>query len=188
MPGLALHPFAHDRERFGRHRAVRRQVIRTLDVDRIDRRRLGELHQVDDARRLGPDLGDVLFRHDDVAPLFEFVALGHFRHRHFAFAGRAPALLLDSRLAFGMELVEADRGRRIRRRKHPHRDVYQADFEKALPCRTCGHIDSLISRFRVRGSGCGFRVPGSELATGNWQLKSPKRPALDYRPVPCRPA
>ena len=53
---LALHPLAHDRERLARHRAVGREVVRPLDVDRIDRRSVGELDEIDDARRLGRTL------------------------------------------------------------------------------------------------------------------------------------
>ena len=53
-------------------------------------------------------------RHDDVAPLLELVALDELGVRHLALAVRAPALLLDARLALGVELVEGDACRRIR--------------------------------------------------------------------------
>ena len=108
---LPLHAFPHDGEGLLGHRAVRRQVVRALDVDRIDRGSVGELHEVDDPGRLGPDLRHVVLGHDDVAALLELVSLGHFRHRDFPLAGGAPALLLDAGLTLRMQLVEADGGR-----------------------------------------------------------------------------
>ena len=58
--GLALHPLAHDRERLGAIAPSGREVVRPLDVDRIDRGGVGELHEVDHARRLGTHLRHVL--------------------------------------------------------------------------------------------------------------------------------
>ena len=46
---------------------------------------------------------------DDVAALLELVALDDLGVRDLALARRTPALLLDARLALGVELVEADR-------------------------------------------------------------------------------
>ena len=76
---------------------------------------------------------------DDVAALLELVALDDLRVRHLALAVRAPALLLDARLALGVELVERDRRRRLGRREHLDRDVDEADLEVALPGRSRGH-------------------------------------------------
>ena len=151
---LPLHPLAHDGERLLGHRAVGREVVRPLDVDRIDRGRVGELHEIDDPGRLGPDLRHVVLAHDDVAALLELVALGHLRHRHFPLAVRAPALLLDAGLTLRMQLVEADGGRRIGRREHPDRDVHEADLQKALPGRSRSHAVSLLGPLSaVPGSG-----------------------------------
>ena len=152
MPGLPLHPFTDDRERLERHLAVGGQVVGPLEVDRIDRRRVGELHQVDDARRLGPHLRHVLVVHDDVAPLFELEALGDLGDRNLALALRAPALLLNARLALGVELVEADGGGGVGRGEHPDRDVHEADLEEALPGRSCSH-GVIIGRMAVRATG-----------------------------------
>ena len=54
----------------------------------------------------GVDLGEVVFLHHDVAALGELVALDHLAQGHFTLALRAPPLLLDARLALGVELVE----------------------------------------------------------------------------------
>src|SRR4029079_17069378 len=130
-------------------RAVRRQVVRTFEVDRVDADRLGELYQIDDPRGLGPNLGDVLLGHHHVAPFLEFVPLDDLSEWHFALAVRTPALLLNASLAFAMELVEADRGRRIGCRKHPHRNVDQADFHEPFPRRSGGHASSPLSLKRT---------------------------------------
>src|SRR5207237_3708839 len=98
--------------------------------------------------RFGPDLRDVLLLDDDVASFLELVALGDLGERHLALALRAPALLLDARLAFGMELVEADAGRGISRREHPHGDVHQADFHEAFPGWACCHNAYIIGSNR----------------------------------------
>src|SRR4029078_2022211 len=141
---------------------VRGEVVGTLDVDRVDRRDLGELHEVDDAGRLRTDLGQVLFVHDDVASLLELVALDHFRQRHLALALRAPALLLDARLALAVELVEADGGGRIGGREDPDRDVHQADLEETFPGRTCCH-GGIIDWKRARGWWPGQGPPAAAL-------------------------
>ena len=77
--------------------AVGREVVRPLDVHGIDHRRVGELHDVDDARGFGPHLGDVLFVEDDVLALLELVALHEVGVGDLDLAGRTPALLLDAR-------------------------------------------------------------------------------------------
>ena len=73
---LPRHSLAHDGERRRRHRTIRRKVVRAIDVDRIDRRVVGELREVDHTSRLDSDLLDVLLGHHDVAALLELVALG----------------------------------------------------------------------------------------------------------------
>ena len=98
------------------HLTVGGQVIRTLEVDGIDRGGVSELHEIDDARRLGAHLVEVVLRHDDVAPLLELVPLDDLRVRHLAVAVRAPALLLNAGLAFAVRLVEGDRSDRLGRR------------------------------------------------------------------------
>src|SRR4029450_13260507 len=85
---------------------------------------------------------------DDVAPLFEFVALDDLGERHLALAVRTPALLLDPRLALAVELVEADGRGRVRRGKHADGDVHEGDLEEALPSRSCSH-GGIIGRMAV---------------------------------------
>src|SRR5207248_10292663 len=118
---------------------VWREIIGALQVDRIDRRVLGELLEVDHPRRLDADLLDVLFADDHVSSLFELVALDDVGIRHLSLALRAPALLLNARLAFRVKLVEAQRGAGVGCRKHLDRDVDEANLEITLPCRTRGH-------------------------------------------------
>ena len=59
--------------------------------------------------------------------------------RDLALAGRAPLLLLDARLALVVELIERDRGRRLGRGIHPHRDGDQTDLEETFPGGTRSH-------------------------------------------------
>ncbi len=140
---LAHHPFAHHRERFRGHRTVGREIVRAIDVNRIDLRVVGELHEVDDVRRFDADLLDVFVVDDDVASLLELIAFDQLGVRHLAFAVRAPPLLLDARLALGVELVERDGISRFGRREHLHRDVDQADFQEAFPSRSWRHTSAL---------------------------------------------
>ena len=56
---------------------------------------------------------------DDVAALLELVALGELGVGDLALAVRAPALLLDARLALGVKLVEGERRGRFGRRDTP---------------------------------------------------------------------
>ena len=118
---------------------VGRQIVRPLQINRVDLRVVGELLEVDDAGRFDAYLLDVLLAHDDVAALLELVALHDVRVGHFLLARRAPALLLDARLAFGVKLVEAQGRAGVGGRKHLDRDVHKADLEVALPGGACGH-------------------------------------------------
>src|SRR6185295_18932600 len=83
---------------------------------------------------------DVLVADDDVAALLELVAFDNVGVRDFALAVRAPALLLNARLALGMELVEADRRARFGRGEHLDRDIDQADLQVTLPGRSRSHM------------------------------------------------
>src|SRR5438067_1622431 len=105
---------------------------------------------------------------DHVAPFLELVALDDLRVRHLAVALRAPALLLDARLTFAVQLVERDRAARLGGREHLDRDVHQADLEEAFPGRSCCHISPLSVR---RGNGLG---------AGGWPATSPLAD-----PAPC---
>ena len=58
--------------------------------------------------------------------------------RDFPLAVRAPALLLDPRLALGVELVEAQGRAGVGRREHLDRDVDEgSSSEVTLPSRSC---------------------------------------------------
>src|SRR4029079_14859527 len=89
--------------------------------------------EVDDARRIDAHLLDVLLVDHDVAALLELEALDDVGVRHFALAVRTPALLLNARLTFAVQLVEAQCRRGIGRGKHFHRNVHQRNLEIALP-------------------------------------------------------
>ena len=139
---LALHAFADHRERLTRDRAVRREIVGALEVNRIDRRVVGELLEVDHARRVDADLLDVFVAHDDVAPFFELEALDDVGVGHFTLALRTPALLLDPCLTLAVQLVEAQGRAGIGRWKHLDRDVHEADLEITLPRRSRRHVGS----------------------------------------------
>src|SRR5207342_3300205 len=104
-------------------------IVRTLAIDGIDSRVFNELLEVDDVRRVDADLLDVLLVDDDVLPLLELEALDDIAVGHFALALRAPAFLLDACLTLAVQLIEAQRGPGIGRRKHLDRNVDQADLE-----------------------------------------------------------
>jgi hypothetical protein len=130
---FALHAVAHDRVRVIRHRAVGDKVVRLVHVHRVDLFRARELHEVDHLGGLGPDLRDVLFRHDDEAAFLEFVALDDLRLRDITLALRAPLLVVDAGLALVVELVERDGRARLGRGIHLDRDVDEADLQIAFP-------------------------------------------------------
>src|SRR5262249_25013009 len=67
-------------------------------------------------------------------------------------AGGTPLPLLDARLTLGMQLVEADGRRRIRRREHANRNVDEADLQIAFPGWACGHGTS-VDQSRDTNSG-----------------------------------
>ena len=147
--GLARHPLAHDGERFGGDGAVRREVVRPFHVHGIDQLRVGELHDVDHARRLRADLGDVVLVQNDVFALLELVALDEIGVGDLHLARRTPALLLNARPAFAVKLIETDGGRRVRGWEDTDGDIDQTDLEVALPGRARCHKDS----FTVSGKG-----------------------------------
>src|SRR5262249_5925745 len=134
--------FPDDRERLRRDGTVGREVVRPLEIDRIDRRVVGESLEVDHARRLDLHLLEVLVADDDVAALLELVAFDEIAVRHLALALRAPALLLDARLTLGVQLIEAERRARVGCREHLDGDVHETDLEISLPRRTGSHRSS----------------------------------------------
>src|SRR5204863_3234174 len=101
-------------------------------------------HEVDDVRRFDADLLDVFVVDDDVASLLELVALDQLGVRHLAFAVGTPPLLLDARLALGMELVEGNRVSRFGGRKDLYRNVDKADLEEPFPSRAWRHMNHII--------------------------------------------
>jgi hypothetical protein len=137
--GFARHALANDGKCLRGDRAIRREIVRAFDVHGINQRGIGELHDIDDTRRLGPHLRDVLLVEDDVLALFELVALDEVCVRDLLLAGRAPSLLLDACAALPMELVEADGRGRVRGWEHTDGDVDQADLEITLPSRASRH-------------------------------------------------
>src|SRR5581483_9828894 len=111
------------------------QIVRPLQIDRVDVRIGRELLERDHARRLHTDLLQILLLDDDVASLVELEALDDVGVRDFALALWTPALLLNARLAFAVELVEAERRGGVGRGKHFDGNVDEADLEIALPRR-----------------------------------------------------
>ena len=106
--GLPRHPFTHDGERVAGDDAVGRQIVGPIDVNRIDRRIVGELHQIDDTGRFHAHLLNILVLDHHPATFFELVPLDDLGVRHLAVAVRTPLLLLDPRLTLGVQLVERD--------------------------------------------------------------------------------
>jgi hypothetical protein len=161
---LASQRLAHHGERFGGDLAVGRQVVRLLEKHGINRGRRGELVQVDDARRLRPDLGDVLLLERDVTSLLELVPLHDLVVRNFALMGRTPLLVLDAGQALPVQLVEMDCRAGIRRRVDADGDRHQAQPEVPFPECACSHVD--------------LDSPLSLVATG-----VPATEAIDWPPI-----
>ena len=164
-----FHPVAHHRKRIAGRTAIRREVIRAIDVHRIDRGLIGKLHEVDHACRLRTDLLEVLFVDDHPLALFELVPLDDLGVRDFAVAVRAPLLLLNARAALTVKLVEGNRRSGFSRREHLDRNVHQADFQETLPgCASCHDVGS-----GLQASGFGAPYASSR---SSWTPRS--------RPVP----
>ena len=72
---------------------------------------------------------------------------------NFALALLAPALLLDACLTLGVQLFEADRGRRVGRREDPHGDRHQADLHEPFPGRASRPLCELSFCWAVSRSG-----------------------------------
>jgi hypothetical protein len=85
-----------------------------------------------DARGLGTYLVEILVRHDHVPALLKLVALHKLGVRHFALAVRAPALLLDTGVAFAVELIEGNRAARFGSREHFYWNVDQTNLQKSF--------------------------------------------------------
>ena len=100
---------------------IRRKIVRGVEIDRIHFAQLHELQNLRDLRRGGLDLVELLFGEQHVLIFFVFVALHDFRALDDAVVGGAEQRLLDARVAFLVELVEAD-ALAARRRGQPHRD------------------------------------------------------------------
>src|SRR5262249_2109186 len=99
---------------------------------------------------------------------------------------RAPAFLLNARLALAVELVERDRRARLGRREHLDGDVHQADLEVPLPGCSCCHAGHLIgassssllatcssllaARYLLLATGGSLPTGGSQLAASYWLL------------------
>src|SRR6266480_2037090 len=98
---------------------TRRHVVRGVEVQRIHFAKLYELQDLHDARRGRLNLVELFFGEEHVLIFFVFVALDDFRALDDAVVGGTEQGLLNARVAFLVELVEAD-PLATRRRGHPH--------------------------------------------------------------------
>src|SRR5262249_35543686 len=120
------------------------QIVGAIHIHRIDRRLIGELHQIDDTSRFRTDFLEVVLREDDVTAFFELVTFHDLRVRDFPVAVRAPSPLLDARLTLTMKLIERNGAARLGRWEDLDGNVHQADLEEALPRRACSHSSSAV--------------------------------------------
>src|SRR5262249_53875932 len=118
----------------------------SLEINRVDRGIVGELFEADDSSGFNPDFLDVFLFNDNVMALLELVPLDELGVRDLALAVRAPPLLLNTRLAFGVQLVEAQRGAGVGGWKYLNRNVDEADLEIAFPSWSCRHGASTIHK------------------------------------------
>ena len=105
---------------------VRREIVRLLEVDRIDGRRRQELADLDGLRRLLFHRLQLFLVEEDVLPLGELVALRRLLARAGALVLRAEELLLDAVSAILVQHVEADLLAGLGGREEFHRDRNEA--------------------------------------------------------------
>jgi hypothetical protein len=111
---------------------IRLQIVRLVEVDRIDLREVDELEDLDRLRRLGTDPREVLVGDHDVLALLVLVAAHDLVVGNLLVIERAAADVLDAPLVLLMEKVEAhvvraDRGLEL------DGDRDQAEVDRAVP-------------------------------------------------------
>jgi len=118
-------------------RVRRRQVVRPVEVDRVDLRQLDEPQDLDRVRALKRDRLEIrLLDHHELA-LRDLPALHKLLGLDVALVERAVALLLDRRPAFAVQGPERDVGA-LRRQGQSDGDADQAEADGSVPDRAHG--------------------------------------------------
>jgi hypothetical protein len=102
-------------------------VIRAIDIHRVDGGLVRELGQVNDPRSFDADLLKIFVGDNDIPSPLELVAFDDLSIFDLSVARRAPPLLANARLAFAVELVEADGCRVLRCGTYFDRNTDEAD-------------------------------------------------------------
>src|SRR5258706_2491815 len=119
---------------------LRCQVIRLVEIDRIDLLARDELADLDLLRRLLLQRLQLVGREGDVLVLPELVPLHHVvALDDHVLVARADVLLLQPALALGMEQVEGNRRLALRRREELDRDRDQAERDRPRTDGASGH-------------------------------------------------
>ena len=138
------------------------QVIRAVEVERVDLVHLDELEDLHAVGRLRLDLLDLRVLHEDILVFDVLVPLDNLGALDRAVTRRAVQLLAHARVTRAVQLVEAHPFA-ARRGEQAHRDRDQAKGDIALPD-SGGHgtspsIHSSPSVETVRGAAVGARYP-----------------------------
>src|SRR5581483_10667708 len=148
----------------------RREVVRRLEVERLDLRGVDEGDDVHGLRGLDVGAAEVLVREHDVAVLLVLVALDHLLPGHFLAGLLVHALVADRR---EVALVEHAEGELLLflGRIQPDRNVHQAEADRAFPESSWHGRDD--TRLRVTAPFPRAGSPGPRRAPPPWRGSAP---------------
>src|SRR5579862_6088724 len=110
----------------------RLEIVRLVEVHRVDLVELDELQDIDRLRRFRIDLLEVVVGEKHVLALLVFVAFDYLVPRHGLVFDRADALVLDTPLVLGVKQVKGELVRSHCRKKLDG-DRYEAEIDGSGP-------------------------------------------------------
>src|SRR5579862_3768874 len=110
----------------------RLQIVRLVEIHRIDLVELDELQDIDRLRRFRIDLLEVVVVEDHVLTLLVLVTLDDLVPRHRFIFDRADALVLDTPFVLGVKHIEGELVR-LDRRKELDGDRYETEIDGSGP-------------------------------------------------------
>ena len=132
-PAGLFHRLADHAKSLDRDLAVRINVVRRVEIERIDVVALDEAVEVDRLRRLDPERLQLVIGDDDILVPLIFEALDHVAALDRLAGLGVDQLLLHAVAGFGVELVQADVLRLARRRGQIDRARHQRETQKSVP-------------------------------------------------------
>src|SRR5262249_31323154 len=135
------------------------EVLRRLEVDRIDRFERHELVDVDARAGRGLERAQLLVGEADVLALLDLVAADELAPLDDPLVARAPDLLLDARAALAVQQIEGG-GLRVGRDVEADGDRDEAETHRPRPHRARRHADQESVRAGAMSNRTGIRPPG----------------------------